>query len=122
MDSHPLNSALRFVLELCMLGALAYWGYRRDDQTLRWVLMIAAPLAAAVLWGVFAVPGDPSRSGNTVIATAGWLRLVLELALFGSAAAALYQTGARSLAAVLIGFVVLHYAASCGRIAWLFGH
>jgi hypothetical protein len=69
VGSHPLNAALRFVLELRMLAALAYWGYRRDDPILRWVLMIAVPLAAIVPWGVFAVPGDPSRSGETVIAT-----------------------------------------------------
>lgn len=105
-----------------MLAALAYWGYKRDHQVLRWVLMIAAPLGAAMLWGVFAVPDDPSRSGNTVIATAGWLRLALELALFGCAAAALYHTGSRSLAAVLAAVVVFHYAVSYDRIGWLFRH
>lgn len=122
MGSHPLNAALRFVLELCMLAALAYWGYRRDDPILRWVLMIAAPLVAIVLWGVFAVPGDPSRSGDTVIATAGWIRLLLELALFGSAIAALYHTGAKSPAVVLAALVVFHYAISYDRMVWLFRH
>ncbi len=105
-----------------MLAALAYWGYRREGPILRWVLMIAAPLGAMVLWGVFAVPDDPSRSGETVIATAGRLRLLLELALFGAAVAALYNTGAKSLAVVLACLVVFHYAISYDRMVWLFRH
>ena len=122
MGSHPLNAALRFGLELCMLGALAYWGYRRQDPILRWVLMIGAPLAAVAIWGVFAVPGDPSRSGNTVIATAGWIRLAIELALFGSAVAALYRADAKTLSVALAALVAFHYAISYDRMVWLFRH
>ena len=44
----PLNLGLRFVLELCMLVALGIWGFSENI-----VLGIAAPLAAAVVWGLW---------------------------------------------------------------------
>ena len=47
----PLNLGLRFVLELCMLVALGIWGFSENV-----VLGIAAPLAAAVVWGLWIAP------------------------------------------------------------------
>jgi hypothetical protein len=44
------NAVLRFVLELCMLAAFAYWGSRATGSTAANVaIAIAAPLAA-VAW------------------------------------------------------------------------
>ena len=45
-----------FVLELCALAALAYWG-----STENLALAIATPLALAVIWGTFASPRAPVR-------------------------------------------------------------
>lgn len=122
MGSHPVNLALRFGLELAALAALAYWGFKRDHIILRWVLAIGLPLVAAALWGVFAVPGDPSRSGNTVVPTPGSLRLFLELAFFGASVAVLHHAGARWASLTMGVLVIVHYAASYDRIAWLFRH
>ncbi len=120
MGAHPVNLALRFALELAALAAMGYGGYHLDPRVgVRWGLAIGLPLVAAVLWGVFAVPGDPSRSGDTVVATPGWLRLVLELAIFGAATWALAHTGARGSSAALGGLTLLHYAASYDRVWWL---
>lgn len=50
-----LNLAIRFFLELCALAALGYAGYHAvANEAARIVLAIAAPLALAVLWSLFA--------------------------------------------------------------------
>ena len=72
-----LNLGLRFVLELCMLVALGIWGFSENI-----VLGIAAPLAAAVVWGFWIAPKASRRLRDP-------LRLVVELLLFAAAGAAL---------------------------------
>ena len=50
--------ALRFVLELGALAALAYGGWRVDGPLwLRLLFAVAAPLAAALIWGRWVAPG-----------------------------------------------------------------
>lgn len=120
MGQNPLNLALRFVLEMGALGALAYWGWTQHSGALRYLLAFGLPLLAAVVWGVFRVPGD-SSSGPGAVATPGPLRLLLELGLFGVATWCLAQTGAVTLAWVFGGLVLLHYVLSWDRVAWLLG-
>jgi hypothetical protein len=119
MGSHPLNLAARFLLEIVALVAIAYWGWSQQDGALRFVLAIGLPLLAAILWGTFAVPEDPSRSGKAPVPVPGVVRLVLELAFFAFAAWALYDAGKVTLALVLAAVVVIHYALSYDRITWL---
>jgi hypothetical protein len=109
MANHPLNLALRFVLELAGLAAFAYWGWTQHAGLLRWALAVGAPLAAAALWGVFRVPGHP---GPAPVAVPGAVRLLLEAAFFGGATWALYAAGRPAWAAVFGVVVLLHYAAS----------
>jgi hypothetical protein len=98
------NLALKFVLELCMLAALAAWGVQAGGSTAGDVLLaVAAPLAVAVLWGLFAAPRSPRRLGRVP-------RLVLELGLFALAAVALAAAGAPVLAVVFAGVVVVNAA------------
>ena len=92
--------ALRFLLELAALGALAYWGFREFDGAAAILIGIGAPLAAAVLWGVFVAPKRRVRRGEG-------LRWLVELLVFGAAAAALIDTGA---VAVGIAFAVVAVA------------
>lgn len=117
-----LNGLFRFGLELCLLGSLGYWGYRLEHPVLRWVATFGAPPLAATLWGVFAVPDDPSRSGQTVVVTPGWIRLLLELGLFAAAAAALHHSVGKVPAGTLLAGVVLHYVVAYERLIWLFRH
>jgi hypothetical protein len=119
MGTHPLNLALRFILELAALGSLGYWGWSQHDGSWRWVWAIGLPLVAAILWGTLAVPDDPSRSGQAPIPTPGALRLLLELLLFGGAAAALVMSQHVSAGVALAVATVLHYAISYDRILWL---
>ena len=121
MSSHPLNLALRFLLEIAALVAIGYWGFSQHAGIWRFIIGIGGPLLAAALWGAFAVPDDPSRSGKAPVPVPGILRLALELALFGLAAWALYDTGSPVLALVLAITTVIHYVLSYDRIAWLIG-
>lgn len=119
MSSHPLNLTVRFLLELSALFVLGLWGWQQREDGLRFVLAIGIPLLLAVLWGVFAVPNDPSRSGKAPVPVPGWLRLLLELAFFGLAVWALAGLG-YSIAAWLLGLLVfVHYLVSYDRIRWL---
>ena len=119
MASHPLNLALRFLLELAALAALGVWGYRSSQGGLRTLLAVALPLLAACVWGVFAVPHDPSRSGRAPVPVPGPRRLVLELAFFGLSTWALSRAGQPRLALLLGGLCIVHYVLSYDRIGWL---
>ncbi len=119
LAKHPVNSAVRFLLELIAIAAFGIWGYHQSDTSLKILLAILLPLGFAMLWGVFAVKDDPSRSGKTVVQTPGILRLLLELGLFGAAAWMMLDLN-YSLVALIFGLsVVIHYFVSFDRIAWL---
>ena len=119
MSIHLLNSAVRLLLEITAIVTFGIWGYHQSETGLRILLAILLPLGFAVLWGVFAVKDDPSRSGKTVIQTPGIIRLLLELGLFGAAAWMLLDLN-HSLIALIFGLtVVIHYFVSFDRIAWL---
>jgi hypothetical protein len=119
MSKHPLNSAVRLLLEMAAIASFGIWGYHQTETGIRILLAILMPLGFAVVWGVFAVRDDPSRSGKTVVQTPGIIRLLLELGLFGIAAWMFLDQG-YSLSAIVFGAVALvHYAFSWDRIAWL---
>ena len=119
MGSHPINLGFRFLLELAALIALAVWGWSISAGAMRVVAALAAPIVAAAMWGLFNVPGDPSRSGAAPIQVRGAVRLVGELAFFALAAWALAASGHASLGIALSVAVAIHYAISYDRIAWL---
>ena len=119
MGSHPINLAVRFVLELAALGSVGMWGYSLSEGRLRFVWAVLPPLIAAAAWGTFAVPGDPSRSGAAPVPVPGLVRLGIELAVFGAGTWALFDLGHRTWGLLLAGLVTLHYIFSYDRIAWL---
>lgn len=121
MAYHPLNLTLRFLLELAALVAVGAWGWQQREDGLGFVLAIGLPLLLAVAWGVFAVPGDPSRSGKAPVPVPGLLRLLFELAFFALAVWALYAIGQTNLGWIFGVVVVLHYLSSYDRILWLAG-
>ena len=119
MGSHPINLGVRFLLEMAALVAMGYWGWTQNEGVWRWLLVIGLPLIAAVLWGTFAVPDDPSRSGNAPVPTPGVIRLLLELAFFALAVFLLTVSQRFSLGMALAVITVIHYAISYDRILWL---
>jgi len=94
MTLKVVNLGLAFLLELCVLAALAYWGFQvASDLPLKIVLGIGAPLVVAVIWGRYMAPTSKTRlSGSRY-------RLV-KLIIFGVAAIALALAGQVTLAII----------------------
>lgn len=88
-----VNLALRFLLELYALGALAYWGTQSGSGWTSFALAAAAVLLAAVVWGVFAAPKASHRLSL-------WPRTGVQAAVFGAAAVALWLSGQAVMAVV----------------------
>ena len=87
-----LNLAVRFLLELCALAAVGYWGFQKGNSTMiKWVLGIGAPIIIAGVWGVFGSP-------NAIIKLPMTMHLLLELLVFGISTIALYAAGKLQLA------------------------
>lgn len=119
MNSNLINLAFRFLLELAALVSAGIWGWQQSDGSLRYVLAGGIPVVLAAVWGTFAVPNDPSRSGKAPVATPGIIRLLLELGIFAFAVWALFNTGYSQLSLIFGTGVVIHYALSYDRIIWL---
>jgi hypothetical protein len=85
---------VRFLCELAMLAAFAYWGFTVSDGIGAWVLGVGAPLLAAVVWGAWVAP---KARWPVPIPT----RVVIELVLFAAAVGALVAAGQPVLAVVL---------------------
>ena len=99
----------RFLLELCALGALGYWGLRAHEHLLpKLGLGIGAPLLAAVVWSFFVAPNAP-----VVLPVPA--HLGLQLAVFGSAALGLAAAGRPRLGAALLVVAVVNWAL---MVAW----
>ena len=122
MGSHPINLAIRFLLEMTALISVGMWGWKQSDGWLRFVLSVGIPIILASIWGTFAVPDDPSRSGAAPIVTPGVVRLAIELAFFAMASWSIYDMGSTKLSLAFGIVVVLHYAISYDRILWLMSH
>lgn len=119
MGSNPINLAIRFLLELTALIVIGIWGWNQSEGWIRFVLAFGSPIILAIIWGTFAVPNDPSRSGNAPVAVRGILRLAIELAFFTIATLAINDLGYSYLAMIYGAIVVIHYLISYDRIKWL---
>lgn len=119
MGSHPINLALRFLLELSGLLIAGFWGWHQRTDWLRFVFAIILPLVIAAVWGTFNVAGDPSRSGSAPIPVPGLVRLAIELSFFGFATWALIDLGYPKAGWVFGIIVLLHNVFSYDRIRWL---
>jgi hypothetical protein len=122
MSQNPLNLAVRFLLEMGALVALGYWGWQTGTGVLRYLLTLGVPLLAAIGWGSFRTPNEPHHPTHATVPIPGWLRLLYETIFFGGAAWGLFATGATTMAWIFTVVVVIHYALSYDRVAWLLQH
>ena len=119
MGAHPANLVMRFVLEMTALFAMGYWGWQQQEDLIRYLFAVVVPLGAASLWGLFAVPGDPSRSGKALVEVSGAVRFVVEAAFFTFGVLTAYQAVNPVLAVILAVGIAIHYAVSYDRVSWL---
>lgn len=120
--SHPLNLTVRFILEITVLIAVGVWAFSKSNGLDAYMYGICAPILMATVWGVFAVPNDPSRSGKTVIKTLGVVRLILEIIFFSIGSYGLYNLHYINLSYAFSGITIFHYLFSKDRIKWLLNH
>lgn len=113
------NLALRFFLEISALGGFGTLAWRSTEGLWRYLSVIVVLCVLMALWGVFAVPHDPSRSGTAPFPVSGLIRLLLELAILFGGAFAYHQSGYNMTAIGLAVLIIVHYGLSGQRIAWL---
>ena len=104
-----INVAVRFLLEICVLISVGYWGFKSDSG---WILKIplgiGAPLLIAVIWGMFGAPKATYHLNGIML-------LALEVLVFGSGVAALYSTKNYSIA---WGFAAIILANKVLMLIW----
>ncbi|QMU69517.1 YrdB family protein [Streptacidiphilus sp. P02-A3a] len=84
---HLANEALAFLLELAAVGALGWWGFRTGHgPAAHLTLGLGAPIAAMVLWGLFAAP-------KATFPVAIPLVLLVKAVVFGAAVLACQSLG-----------------------------
>ena len=103
--ARAVNDSVRFCLELAALAGLAVWGWKTGPDGVNVVLAVAAPLAAAVLWGRFVAPKARRPQADP-------LRLLLELAVFGGGTLAFAAAGLETSAVVLGVATAAHLVAT----------
>lgn len=113
MSRNPIVLTVIFLLELAGLVAMGYWGWTRHEGLMRFVWTIGLPVAAAAIWGVFRVEGDP---GHAPVAVHGVVRLLLEIAYFALAVWLLVLAAAPAAALILGAVALVDYALSYDRI------
>jgi len=97
-----VNLGVAFLLELCMLAALFYWGFQTGSTLfLRIVLGIGAPLLASVIWGMLMAPRSPRR-------LTGATYLLLKLIIFGLDVIGLAIAGQPALALIFAIIAVIN--------------
>ncbi|HDX9611332.1 TPA: YrdB family protein [Bacillus toyonensis] len=96
------NITLRFMLELCVLGIVGYWGFRVATITaIKITLAIILPIAVAVIWGLFGAPHGEWE-------VQGILHVLLEIIMLGVGIAALYHLKHPILASGLAIIIVVN--------------
>ena len=119
MSKNPVNLAVRLALEIGAIFTFGFWGFRVSDLWTQYLFVILLPLMFALIWGVFAVKDDPSRSGKTVVPTSGLIRLIIELGLFGVATWMIFNLDFLKIGWIFGTVVLLNYVISYDRIVWL---
>lgn len=104
MDSlKALNLLIRFLLELCMLAAVGYWGFKTGSGwTAKVLLGMGLPILIALGWWL-------------AWKLSGFPRLALELSLLGSGAVALFASGKTDLGWIYTVILLINKAL---LVAW----
>jgi hypothetical protein len=90
-----VNDGVRFILEMCALAAVGYWGWLTGNTVVTKVLLAAgAVILLAVVWAVFRAEADAVVEVSTAV------RVLIEVAEFAVATAALVAIGRLRLAVV----------------------
>ncbi len=102
--NRAVNLGLAFALELAALAALCWWGFHVSASTwVKVVLGIGAPIAAVIVWSLFAAPRARFRLPMP-------MKLLVKTIVFGAAVAALIADSEVVLGIVFAVLVVANTA------------
>lgn len=97
-----LNLVLRFLLEICVLMALGYWGIQTGKgMFFKLLLGVGAPALFVVLWSMFGSPKATFTLG-------GISYFMFEFVIFSLAVIALYATGQTKLANIFAILIIIN--------------
>lgn len=120
MGFNPVNLTFRFLLEIIGLVGVFRLGLEVGTGLWRWVLAFGFTFAAMALWATFRVPGDRSAKGDAPYPVSGPVRLLIEILVLGGGVFGWFVAGPSWMAWSYLVALVVHYAISYDRIAWLF--
>jgi hypothetical protein len=104
-----INLGVRFLLELSMLAAVGYWGFKTHSSWAMKILFgIGLPILIAVIWGYFMAPKSTHRLSGIPFT-------IMDFILLGSGAVALYVSGQMTLAWV---YAVVLVISEVLRLVW----
>lgn len=96
------NLLVRFLLELCLLAAVGYWGFKTHSSGgIKILLGIGLPALLAVLWGLFVAP-------KARYPLEGISHLAMELILLGSGALALFASNRPDLGWIYLAVLIVN--------------
>ncbi len=97
-----INDGVRFVLELATLVAVAWLSWRLPDKAYAKVLLaVATPVVIGTIWAIWISANSASKVDDP-------LRLLLEVAVFGSGVAALAALQHSRWALLMGAVAILH--------------
>jgi hypothetical protein len=96
------NLGVAFLLELCLLAILGFWGFHVTGQApVKWILGLGVPVVVAVVWSVIAAPMSTHRWQPVPL-------LVFKISIFTLAAAGLYAVKHKTVAGIFEGVSLLN--------------
>lgn len=97
-----INSGIRFLLELCLLAAISYWGFKTHSNLwLKLLLGVGLPLVVAALWGLFVAPKAVLHLPNPI-------HTLVELLLLSLGPAALFLSAQPTLGWIYAGLLLVN--------------
>jgi hypothetical protein len=109
----------RFLVDLFMIVALAYWGFHLADGTLGLIVAIVLVALCGLAWTACGIPNDPLRDSRSIVSIRGPVRLLLEFAVLGIAAFGIWIAGSRAASETLMTAAGLCYGVTWERLVWL---
>jgi hypothetical protein len=89
-----MNLLLRFVLELCVLFSIGYWGFHlKNSWMIKFGVGFGVPIFLMVVWGMFIAPNSAYQLPLP------W-RIFMEVIVFGIGVFTLYVSGHQGLAKI----------------------
>ena len=116
---HPVNLAVRFMLEVAAAVGIFRLGLQFADGVVAGLLAVGMVAVGVAAWGLCNVPGDASRSGSAPVPVRGPVRLAIEVTVFAIGAAGWFAAGPRWFAWAYLVITLVHHLASVDRMAWL---